>query len=62
MSLNSMKTGSNLKWGIVGLGDTARKFASDLALVEGNILQTVASRSLQKADRFADQFKAEKGN
>jgi len=49
-----------LKWGIIGLGGIAHKFVKDLALVEGVELYAVASRSIEKADAFAQQYKAKK--
>lgn len=48
------------KWGIIGLGKIAHKFASDLLDVEGAELYAVASRTQTKADDFASRFKAEK--
>ncbi len=45
-------------WGIVGLGNIARTFASDLALVPGARLQAVASRDGKKAEEFAAEFGA----
>lgn len=44
-------------WGIIGLGGIAHKFASDLQDVNGANLYGVASRSLQKAQNFASEFK-----
>lgn len=44
-------------WGIIGLGNIATSFARDLALVDGGRLIGVASRSIEKAEAFADQFK-----
>jgi len=52
-----MKT--NYNWGILGLGKIAKKFATDLKSVEGANLKAVASRSLQKAEEFAEDFRAE---
>ena len=52
-----MKT--NYNWGILGLGKIAKKFATDLQSVEGANLKAVASRSLQKAEEFAEDFRAE---
>ena len=43
-------------WAILGLGNIARKFAQDLALVPGARLHAVASRSLAKAQAFAADF------
>lgn len=47
-----------IAWGIVGLGNIARTFAADLALVPGARLQAVASRDLKKAIAFAEEFGA----
>lgn len=47
-----------IKWGIVGLGGIAHKFASDLLLVENAEINAVASRSLDKAKEFANQYKS----
>ena len=47
-----------MHWGIVGLGNIARSFAADLALVPGARLQAVASRDLEKAKGFASEFGA----
>lgn len=52
-----MKT---IKWGIIGLGNIAHKFAADIQPVEGCILQAVASRSLDKAKAFGIQYNANK--
>jgi predicted dehydrogenase len=48
------------RWGIIGLGKIAHKFASDLMQVEGATLYAVASRSLEKANAFAADFKVKK--
>jgi predicted dehydrogenase len=45
-----------IRWGILGAGKIARKFASDLALVEGAELIAVGSREKQKAQSFAKDF------
>ena len=45
-----------IKWGIVGPGRIAHKFVSDLNLVEEAEVTGVASRSIQKAKKFADEF------
>lgn len=44
------------RWGILGLGNIARKFAADLALVPQAQLHAVASRSMGKAQAFAADF------
>jgi predicted dehydrogenase len=49
---------SPIRWGIIGLGRIAHKFASDLQLVEGAQLSGVASRSLEKAEKFGKEFGA----
>ena len=46
------------RWGILGLGNIARKFAADLAHVPGAVLHAVASRDLAKAQAFAAEFGA----
>ncbi len=43
-----------VKWGIIGLGKIANKFATALAKVEDAELYAVASRSSQKAEVFAE--------
>ncbi|WP_245411857.1 Gfo/Idh/MocA family protein [Phyllobacterium leguminum] len=53
-----MKT---IGWGIVGTGEIARRFASDLALAPGASLQAVLSRNTEKAEAFRDETGAKKG-
>jgi predicted dehydrogenase len=55
-----MNTEKNIKWGILGLGKIAYKFATDLAAVENVTLVAVASRSEEKANKFAEKFNAKK--
>lgn len=50
----------NIKWGILGLGKIAGKFATALKDVEGAELYAVASRSRAKAETFAKEHKAAK--
>lgn len=50
----------NIRWGIIGLGHIADKFAQDLVTVQNSELYAVASRSQGKADEFVQQFKASK--
>ncbi len=50
-----MKT---IKWGILGLGKIAGKFATGLKDVEGAELYAVASRSKSKAEAFAKEYNA----
>lgn len=47
-----------IKWGIVGAGNIAHSFSKDLALVDGGKLISVASRSLEKAQIFANEYGA----
>ena len=54
---NQAKT---IRWGIIGLGRIAHKFATDLQKVEHCELYAVASRSEEKANAFASEFKATK--
>lgn len=49
-----------IKWGIIGLGKIADKFASDLQFSENAILHAVASRSLDKAKQFTEKHNAQK--
>ena len=47
-------------WAILGCGKIARKFSSDLQLLSNAKLYTTASRNLQKAQDFANDFGFEK--
>jgi len=47
-----------INWGIIGLGNIAHKFATDLLTVEGAKLYAVASRNQEKADEFASKYNA----
>ncbi|MDO9037477.1 MAG: Gfo/Idh/MocA family oxidoreductase [Lutibacter sp.] len=49
-----------IKWGIIGLGKIAQKFANDLLLVKNAELEAVASRDLTKAEAFAVTYQANK--
>ncbi|MCH2192822.1 Gfo/Idh/MocA family oxidoreductase [Kordia sp.] len=49
-----------VRWGIIGLGKIAHNFAFDLRISETAVLQGVASRSIEKATKFAKKFKAQK--
>jgi len=55
-----MTTTNKIKWGIVGPGNIAQKFASDLLLIEDAELLAVASRNKDKATEFAEKYKAQK--
>ncbi|MFD0750340.1 Gfo/Idh/MocA family protein [Mucilaginibacter calamicampi] len=45
-----------IRWGILGTGYIARRFASDLKLVEGAQLTAIGSRNLSSAQQFADEY------
>jgi len=47
-----------IKWGILGCGRIAGKFASDLRLVEDAELVALGSRSMEKARAFAETYPA----
>ena len=49
-----------IRWGIIGLGKIANKFAQDLLTIENTQLYAVASRSQEKANAFASKYKATK--
>lgn len=49
-----------IKWGILGCGNIAAKFAEDLNKIEGCELYGVASRSIDKAINFAKANNAQK--
>ncbi len=54
------KAHSTIKWGILGLGNIAHHFAEDLQVVPDAQIIAVASRSQEKADEFAQKFKAKR--
>ncbi|GAB5379458.1 MAG: Gfo/Idh/MocA family oxidoreductase [Aliiglaciecola sp.] len=47
-----------VRWGILGLGNIANKFAQDLKLSKNATLVSVASRDLQKAQAFGRKYNA----
>jgi predicted dehydrogenase len=49
-----------IRWGIIGLGNIAHKFAEDLLTVNDAQLYAVASRTKENANTFASKFNAEK--
>lgn len=55
-----MTTTKTFKWGIIGPGKIAGKFATDLALVPGAELYAVASRDIEKARNFSAEYNFEK--
>lgn len=54
------QTPKTIRWGIIGLGKIATKFATDLATIPDAELYAVASRSQENADSFAEKFNATK--
>jgi len=53
-----MAKSDKVKWGILGCGKIAHKFASDLLLSESGVLFACASRNKDKAQEFAEKFDA----
>ncbi len=45
-----------MKWGIIGTGKIARRFASDLRFVAGAELFGVTSRNQENTKNFAEEF------
>lgn len=50
----------HIKWGIIGLGNIAESFASDLICMADTSLYAVASRSESNAKHFAQKYGAQK--
>ena len=48
-----------INWGIIGAGNIAAKFASDLQMISGAKLYGIASRNLEKAKTFGLEFKSD---
>ena len=55
-----MDQSKTIKWGIIGCGNIANKFASDLSLIEDAELFAVASRSEERAKEFQQKHHANK--
>lgn len=51
---------TKIRWGIVGPGRIARKFITDLLLVEDAEVTAVASRALERAQAFAKEYNVER--
>jgi predicted dehydrogenase len=51
---------NKIKWGIIGLGKIANKFAADLQRSNNALLYAVASRNAEKAENFSQKYKATK--
>ncbi|SFS87536.1 Predicted dehydrogenase [Zhouia amylolytica] len=52
-------TDHKIRWGIIGLGNIAQSFATDLLTVSNGCLHGVASRDLNKAQEFAKMHHAQ---
>lgn len=46
----------SFNWGILGPGRIATKFASAVSAIDGAAVSSVASRDIERATRFADEF------
>ncbi len=55
-----MQKDKTIKWGILGCGKIAHKFAEDLLTIPNAKIEAVASRQLQKAQKFAYTYGANK--
>jgi len=51
-----MENDGVIRWGIVGPGTIAKKFASDMKYVAGSELLAVGSRAQEKAEQFAREY------
>ena len=51
---------NTIKWGVIGCGNIAQKFVSDLQYVENSTLYAVASKNKERAKSFAKKHNAEK--
>lgn len=49
---------TNIRWGILGAGKIARKFAADLRLVKDAELVAIGSRSMERTQAFSKDFPA----
>jgi predicted dehydrogenase len=45
-----------IRWGVIGPGNIAAKFADDMTLVPDGEIVAVASRAIERADAFGDRF------
>ena len=46
----------NIRWGILGCGNIAQKFASDLQYVQKATVYAVASKNEEKGKLFSEKF------
>ncbi|ATU92757.1 Gfo/Idh/MocA family protein [Phyllobacterium zundukense] len=52
--------GETFGWGIIGSGEIAQRFASDLVLVPGAVLAANHSRTMAKAESFREAFASQR--
>ena len=45
-----------VRWGVAGPGAIATSFAQGMTMVDGGEITAVASRSIERADAYADRF------
>ena len=59
----SGKDEENMRWGILATGTIARKFADTVRAMEkeGEVLEAAASRRIEAAQAFADEFGGKEG-
>jgi len=53
-------TPQNIRWGIIGLGKMAARFATDMATLENSEIFAVASKNEENAVNFAQKFNVKK--
>ena len=51
---------NRIRWGILGCGNIAQKFVSDLQYVDKAILYAIASNNQERRERFAETYNARK--
>ena len=51
---------NEIKWGVLGCGNIAQKFVSDLQYVDNSILYAVASNNKERGESFANKHNAKK--
>lgn len=49
-----------IRWAVLGCGNIARKFISDMPFVKDGVVVAVASRNIEKAKSFADEYSISK--
>ena len=51
---------NSIRWGVLGCGNIAQKFVSDLQYVDKAMLYAIASNSQERGERFAKKHNATK--